>query len=430
MTLASQTTLKEPVSLEGIAIHSGAQVHLKVLPAPADTGFVFRRVDLEGSPEISASPEHAVPSPRGTKIQASGAEVQTVEHLLAGLRGAGVDNAWIELDAGEPPGMDGSAQPFVEAFLKAGLETLDAPRTAYQVLFPVAFHKGDTCVTAMPDKDFRITLTTQYPDTLIGTQSLSFVFSPENFQRELMDCRTFCLKSEVDALKAAGLVQGGSLENAVVVDGPTVLNPEGTRRPDEFVRHKILDLIGDLALAGAPIRGHFVAHRSGHIQNVSLLRKLFEQGALGSVGLRPGPTLDIEAIRRILPHRYPFLLVDRIEELSVNQRAVGYKAVTIDEPFFQGHFPGRPVMPGVLIMEALAQVAGVVMLSRPDFQGKMPYFTGLDQVRFRRPIVPGDLIRLEVEIDKIKLSMGRAQGTAYVGDQVAANGVLKFTLVD
>jgi UDP-3-O-[3-hydroxymyristoyl] N-acetylglucosamine deacetylase/3-hydroxyacyl-[acyl-carrier-protein] dehydratase len=355
--------------------------------------------------------------------------VQTVEHLLSALRGVGVDNARIEIDAGEPPALDGSGQGFVTPILEAGLVEQDADRAHYQVLFPVVFQEGDATITAIPDTAFRVTSTIHYPGTLIGSQTRSLVITPESYQQELMACRTFCLGQEIEAMQAAGLALGGSLENAVVVDGQEVRN-ESLRFPDEFVRHKILDLIGDLSLAGAPIRGHFVAHKSGHVHNVKLLKKLFEEGALGVVGTRPAAPLDLRAIRRILPHRFPMLLVDRIEELEVGVRAVGTKGVTYNEPFFQGHFPGRPVMPGVLIMEALAQVAGVVMLSKPEFQGKTPLFTGLDKVRFRKPIRPGDTIRLEVAIEKIKLSMGRAIGRALVDGQEAASGLLKFTLID
>lgn len=424
-----QHTLGRPVQLSGIGLHSGEEVHLELLPAPAHSGVVFQRSDLEESPEIPVDHHHAIPSARGTRLRAGKAEVQTVEHVLSALAGLGVDNARVVLDAGEPPALDGSGQGFVDAVLEAGIEEQDAERGYYQVLFPVSYHEAGAAITVVPDREFRVTSTIQYPDTLIGTQSRSLVIDPESYQEEIMRCRTFCLKQEVDAMKAAGLGLGGSLENAVVVDGQELLN-EDLRYPDEFVRHKILDLVGDMSIAGGPIRGHFIAHKSGHVHNVKLLQKLFEEGALGVIGPRPAAPLDLRAIRRILPHRYPMLLVDRIDELEVGVRGVGTKAVTYNEPFFQGHFPGRPVMPGVLIMEALAQVAGVVMLSRPEFQGKTPLFTGLDKVSFRRPISPGDTIRLEVEIEKIKLSMGRARGQALVNGQVAASGQLKFTLID
>ena len=429
MSMEAQRTLARELTLTGIGLHSGQPVKLTLRPAPAGTGRIFRRVDLEGAPEIPADRRHVIPASRGTRVRAGKAEVQTVEHLLSALSGLGVDNVYADLDASEPPALDGSTRGFARSIQDAGLEVQGEPRARYQVLFPVSYQEGGAAITAVPADEFRISSTIEYPDTAIGYQSKSIAITPETYLQDLTEARTFCLRQEVDGMRQAGLALGGSLENAVVVDGEQVLNDGDLRYPDEFVRHKILDLIGDLAIAGAPIRGHFIAHKTGHVHNVKLLLKLFEEGALGVVGPQPAVPMDIRAIRRILPHRYPMLLVDRIGELEVGIRAVGYKSVTINEHFFQGHFPGRPVMPGVLIMEALAQVAGVVMLAKPEFQGKTPFFTGLDNVSFRRPIHPGDTIRLEVEIDKVKLNMGRAQGRALVDGQVAARGTLKFTLI-
>ena len=430
MSAPNQHTLAAPLTLSGVGLHSGDEVTLTVEPAEPNHGIVFQRTDLEGEPTVPADRYHVIPSNRGTRLKSGTAEVVTVEHLLSALRGLGVDNARIKLDAGEPPALDGSGEPFAKALQEAGFTEQDVPRAYYQVLFPVSFHEGGAAITALPSPEFRISFTIEYPDTAIGYQSRSLEITPETYIKDLMQARTFCLRSEVEAMQEAGMGLGGSLDNAVVVDGTEVMNDGGLRYPDEFVRHKMLDLVGDLAIAGAPIRGHFIAHKTGHFHNANLLRKLFEEGALGVIGPKPTVPMDIRAIRRILPHRFPMLLVDRIDELEVGVRAVGTKSVTYNEPFFQGHFPGRPVMPGVLIMEALAQVAGVAMLAKPEFQGKTPLFTGLDEVVFRRPIYPGDSIRLEVAIERIRLSMGRIRGTAKVDDQVAASGLLKFTLID
>lgn len=429
-TPTKQHTLAAPVTFAGVGLHSGEPVEMTVEPAGVGAGISFQRVDLAGEPVVPADRFHVIPTARGTRIKAGEAEVQTIEHVLSALRGLGVDNALLKLDAGEPPALDGSGRAFAAPILEAGLAEQDQPRATYQVLFPVSYQEGGAAITALPDPEFRISFTIEYPDTAIGYQSKSLAVTSETYTQDLMRARTFCLRQEVDAMREAGLALGGSLENAVVVDGQEVLNDRGLHYPDEFVRHKMLDLIGDLAIAGAPLRGHFIAHKTGHVHNVRLLLKLFEEGALGVFGPQPSVPMDIRAIRRILPHRFPMLLVDRIIEMDVGKRAVGVKAVTYNEPFFQGHFPGRPVMPGVLIMEALAQVAGVTMLSRPEFMGKTPLFTGLDDVIFRRPIHPGDSIRLEIEIERIRLSMGRARGTALVDGQVAASGLLKFTLID
>ncbi len=426
-----QRTLAGSATLEGVGLHGGKPVRMTLEPGPPDAGVVFVRDDLPGTPTIPADRRFVVPGSRETLLRRDGHEVHTVEHLLAAAAGLGVDNLVVRLDAPEPPAMDGSAAAFVAAIQEAGVIDQDPPRRRYQVLFPVTYHSGRGSVTALPCEDFRITLTLEYPGTAIGTQSRTVVVDPDTFRTEIMDARTFCLRQEVEQLRSAGLALGGSLENAVVVDGDQIMNPQGLRHPDEFVRHKILDMIGDLSLAGARIHGHFLAYRSGHLQNTRLIERLFKDGALAATkAATPSVPLDIRAIQKILPHRYPFLLVDRITELEVGKRALGVKAVTIDEPFFQGHFPGRPIMPGVLIMEALAQVAGVTMLCQPSFQGKTPFFTGLDGVVFRQPIVPGDLVELEIEVEKVKLSMGRAKGTARVGGQVAATGTLKFTLID
>ncbi len=430
MSPSNQHTLAGPVRLAGVGLHSGVSVSMALLPAPAGAGLVFRRTDLEGQPEVPADRHHVIPASRGTRLKAGKAEVQTIEHILAALRGLGVDNAVIELDAGEPPALGGSGKAFVDPILEVGLEEQETLRASYQVLFPVSYQEKGAAITALPCEDFRISFTIEYPGTAIGYQSKSMVVDPTTFQNDLILARTFCLKQEVDAMREAGLSLGGSLDNALVVEGDEILNDGELHYPDEFVRHKMFDLVGDLAIAGAPIRGHFIAHKTGHVHNVKLLKKLFEEGALGVIGIQPSVPMDIRAIRRILPHRFPMLLVDKITELEVGKRAVGVKSVTINEPFFQGHFPGRPVMPGVLIMEALAQVAGVTMLTKSEFQGKTPFFTGLDEVVFRRPIIPGDTLRLEVEIDRVRLSMGRAKGVAKVGDQVAASGILKFTLIE
>ncbi|MBI4871055.1 MAG: UDP-3-O-[3-hydroxymyristoyl] N-acetylglucosamine deacetylase [Candidatus Riflebacteria bacterium] len=425
-----QTTLARETSVQGVGLHTGQHAILRFHPAPPDHGIVFKRVDIPGGPLFPVTWQTVTDGGiRGTNLEVHGHTTYTVEHLLAACHGLGIDNLLIELDAPELPVLDGSAQPIVARFQEAGLVSQDAPRRVYRLRQAVDFSDERGSVTAVPADVTRISYTLQYSNPVIGCQFKDLVLTAESFCQELAAARTFCLLEEVESLRLRNLGLGGSLENAVVVDNDRVLN-DSLRWPDEFVRHKLLDLVGDLFIAGKRILGHFIGHRSGHRHNVSLVKKLFQNKALDlEVPREGGAQFDVRRIWDLIPHRFPFLLVDKIIELEVGTRAVGMKNVTINEPFFQGHFPERPIMPGVLVLEALAQVAAVCTLSMPVHKGRTPFFTGMDSVHFRKPIVPGDQIRLEVEVDKIRGNMGRVRGRALVEGQVAAEGVLKFTVL-
>jgi UDP-3-O-[3-hydroxymyristoyl] N-acetylglucosamine deacetylase/3-hydroxyacyl-[acyl-carrier-protein] dehydratase len=349
----------------------------------------------------------------------------------------GIDNLSIELDAQEPgePG-DGSAALYVRMLREAGLAEQDAERRYFQVPRPVRVRHGDAELVALPHDGLRVSFTIQYPTSIIGTQHAVFDVVPQVFADEIAPARTFVLQRDVDRLLAAGMIQGGSLDNAIVVDETGVANKEGLRFPDEFVRHKILDLLGDLTLLGRPLRGHVMAWRSGHQSHIGFIKELadVERRASG-FDLPPVPDgkgafWDINAISQIMPHRYPMLLVDRIIELT-DDRVVGVKNVTINEPFFIGHFPEHPIMPAVLIIEAMAQTGGVLLLNKVERpREKLVYFMGIDGAKFRRPVLPGDQVRFELKMLKLKGRICKMSGKAFVDDQLVAEAELLSTVVD
>ncbi|MBI2945947.1 MAG: UDP-3-O-[3-hydroxymyristoyl] N-acetylglucosamine deacetylase [Candidatus Wallbacteria bacterium] len=426
-----QTTLAQEIAVEGIGLHKGQKATLRFRSAPPEFGIAFRRVDLPDKPVFPVNWQNVTDGGiRGTNLEMHGQTIYTIEHVLAACHGVGVDNLIIDLDASEPPVCDGSSAEFVARLKEAGLTPQNAPRRYYRLRRSVEYTEGHGSVTAVPHETTRISYTLQYENPLIGCQFKDMILTPETFASELMGARTFCLLEEVEFLRQKNLALGGTLENAVVVDKDKILNADGLRYPDEFVRHKMLDLVGDLYIAGKPILGHFIAHRSGHKHNVALVKKLFQLKALELETSEPSERLfDIRRIWATIPHRFPFLLVDRMIELQTGVRAVGIKNVTINEPFFQGHFPEQPVMPGVLVLEALAQVAGVCILSLPEVVGRTPYFTGMDAVHFRRPVLPGDQLRLEIDVERLRGNMGKFRGKALVDGKMVAEGILKFTLL-
>lgn len=421
-------TLVRELSLEGTGLHTGAVVHMTLGPGPAGSGIRVVRSDLPGEPGARIAPDTVDAQPRGSFVRIGDAVVYTIEHFLAACCACRLDDLELRVDAEELPVLDGSAHGFAERFIEAGLREIEDDPGQLRVTRPVTVELGNGSLTASPADEFRISYTLQYDNPLIGSQFLELTVTPESLFELILPARTFCLADEIEAMRAAGLARGGSLDNAVVVDEDRILNEEGLRFADEAVRHKVLDLIGDLYVAGGPIHGHFVALRSGHRHNISLVKALMEEKALQNDRALVAP-MDIKDIQRIIPHRYPMLLVDRIVELEVGRRAIGIKNVTGNESFFAGHFPGEPIMPGVLIMEALAQVAGVCILSLPEHRGRIPFFAGMDGVKFRKPIVPGDQISLEIEVDKLRRTMGRAICQAKVDGKVCAEGVIKFTVM-
>lgn len=436
-TTNPQCTLARTATFSGVGIHTGERATLTFHPAPADHGVVFVRTDLPGSPPIKVEPGAAKLSASGmrrTILSAGVAEVHTAEHVLSALSGIGVDNCLIEIDAMEAPEPeDGSSLPIVRALREAGLRTEDTPRRPFVIEEPIAFQDGSTHLLALPHEGFRLSFTIVYDNPLIGTQHASFELTPEVYEREIAPARTFALWEDIERLRAAGMIRGGTLQNAVVVQGDRLLDSQVLRFPDEFVRHKLLDFLGDLSLLGRPIRGHLHAVRSGHDTNVRFVQKLAEamNGPRAYERFIDQPQFDINAIERIMPHRYPFLLVDRILLLEPARRVVGMKNVTINEPFFEGHFPGHPIMPGVLLLEAMAQAGGVLLLHTvEDPTSKLMYFLGIDNARFRRPVRPGDQLIFVLELVKLKGRICRMDGKAYVRGVLVAEAEFLSQVVD
>ncbi len=439
-----QRTIARRVTTSGIGLHTGNQCHMTFAPAEANTGIRFVRVDLEGQPEIPIDPDHVIGVERGTSIGRDGCKVHTIEHVLAALAVAGVDNLRIELDASEPPVGDGSSLPFWNALKEAGIVELPAQRRSYRVDEPIYYADGDVEITLVPSDRLRVSFSIDFDHPLVGHQFESFEITPEIFETEIAPARTFGFLHEIEKLKAAGLIRGGNLKNAIVIGDDKILNDEHLRFPDEMVRHKVLDLLGDFKLLNVDIVAHIVARRSGHRTHLALVqilkRRMEGDGAVRARGTREAagkadarrggqPVMDTLQILNVLPHRYPFLLVDRIVELEEGKRVVGIKNVTISEPFFQGHFPGHPVMPGVLIVEAMGQVGGVLLMVDEDSAESVVYFTGLDNVRFRQPVRPGDQLVCEVELVRRRGPHCKMRATARVGDNVVAEAELMASLV-
>ena len=430
-----QRTIKKQFSFEGIGIHTGAKVRTVFKPAPAGAGIVFRRIDLDPVVEIPARAEYIDPGEvkRNTTLTRDGAQIHTVEHILAAAAGMQVDNLIIDIDADEPPEpVDGSVMELVESIKAAGIENQGVPIKYLKITTPVSYYKDDVELVALPYDGFRVSYTIEYDSKFIGTQYFSVDIDPATFVSEIAPSRTFALMSDVEMLRKEGLIKGGSLDNAVVVDENGIMNETPLRFPDEFVRHKILDILGDLSLSGAPIEGHIIAVRSGHNYNLpfaKLLARDLKKKQQSATGPGRGKW-DISTIMEIMPHRYPFLLVDRIIELEDNNKVVGIKNVTINEPFFIGHFPGHPIMPAVLIIEAMAQVGGILLLSSVENpEDYLVYFIKIDNAKFRKPVLPGDQIRFELEMLSLKRKFCKMRGKAYVDGNIVAEADLSSTIV-
>jgi UDP-3-O-[3-hydroxymyristoyl] N-acetylglucosamine deacetylase / 3-hydroxyacyl-[acyl-carrier-protein] dehydratase len=426
--MSARRSIRRPASVAGTGLHTGAETRATFLPAPAGHGITFRRVDLAGTPEIPARLTEVEAVERRTAIGKGEATIHTVEHLLAAVAAHEIDDLTVELTGPEPPILDGSVQPYFEALEQAEPVDVGGEAIVLTVQAPFTVTEGDSSYVVAPAKEFRLTVTIEWPHPLIGRQSGSYTVTPQGFARELAPARTFGFASEVDVLRGKGLIKGASAASAIVLDERGLANGGQLRWPDEFVRHKAADIIGDLALTGARIRAHIVATRPSHGGNVALAR------ALSRAAKRLGaPKMDIGRIMDVLPHRYPFLLVDRIIEVEGQQRIVGIKNVTINEPFFQGHFPGHPIMPGVLIIEAMAQVGGMLLMSffeGQNVEDKVVYFMSLDNVKFRRPVVPGDQIRFELEMLQFRGKTCKMKGVGYVDGQIVAEAEMMATVVD
>lgn len=432
----NQQTLAKPSSLTGTSLHTGQKVTLTIRPAPVDHGIKFRRIDIEDQPFIDAHVDNVQKVERATTLAEGSVKVHTVEHIISALTGMGIDNALIEMDANEPPIGDGSATPYVECIKAAGVEVQDKFRRVYEVRDPIHLEtKGGSILTVVPDKAFRISCTQMGPNGRM-TQYYSTEITPEIYEKEIAPARTFVYYEDVKPLLDKGLIKGGSLENAIVIRDEEVMSKEPLRFPDEFVRHKILDIIGDLMLSGKRFMGHVIAVKPGHGPNTEMAKKLStEYGRMLSmtppVNIPTGVgVLDIEEVMRILPHRYPFLMVDRIIDFEGENKCTGVKSVTINEPFFQGHFPGHPVMPGVLQVEAMAQVGSILMLRKSENQGKIGYFMSADSVKFRKPVMPGDSLFIEAEIVKVRRNIGQTLCRCVVNNETVSQAELKFALMD
>jgi UDP-3-O-[3-hydroxymyristoyl] N-acetylglucosamine deacetylase/3-hydroxyacyl-[acyl-carrier-protein] dehydratase len=431
-----QHTLAKSSSISGSSLHTGEKVTLTVHPAPPGHGRKFKRNDLPEQPTIDAKIENVKTVERSTTLAEGNVKVHTVEHVLSALAGLGVDNALIEMDANEPPIGDGSAQPYVELIKKAGIVEQNVARAEYAITEPLHIEtKSGSLMTIVPDSAFRISCTQVGPEGRF-TQFFSTEITPAIYEKEIAAARTFVFYEDVKPLMDKGLIKGGSLENAVVVRGESVLSKEALRFREEFVRHKILDIVGDLALFGRAIKGHVIAVKPGHGPNTDLARALGKQLAKmmalvpPSVTPKGGEVLDVNDVMKLLPHRYPFLMVDRIVGFDGDVKCTGVKSVTINEPFFQGHFPGHPIMPGVLQLEAMAQVGSILLFRQPGNAGKIGYFMSADSVKFRKPVVPGDTLFIEVEMTQRKKLVAKCRGRCIVNSEVVSEAEMMFGIVD
>lgn len=467
--LTKQRTIANEISVTGIGLHTGNHSTMTFKPAPENYGIRFRRVDLKDSPEILADIDHVIDISRGTTIAVGEAEVRTVEHVLAAIMGCEIDNIIVELTTNEPPVIDGSAKPFVDLLMRTGFQEQNIPKDYLVIDQTIQYtdSNNEVDIVALPLDDFKVTVMIDYRNPALGSQYTGLFNLEKEFATEFAPARTFCFLHEVEELAEQGLIKGGKFDNAVVIvdreltqnqleslmnklgiDDSVVLGENGIlnnkslRFKNEPARHKLLDLIGDMALIGAPIKGHILAARPGHkanIEFVKMLRKLYEQKKL-KMKYEVDPSkisevvFDINAIKKMLPHRYPFLFVDKVVEIEFGKRIIGVKNVTVNEPFFQGHFPHRPIMPGVLIIEAMAQTGGILLFSMLDtYEGKLAYFTSIDRARFRKPVIPGDQLFFVVEIMDRKRNIFKLKAKAFknsVFGELVAEAEIMTAIVD
>ncbi|MFY7888760.1 MAG: bifunctional UDP-3-O-[3-hydroxymyristoyl] N-acetylglucosamine deacetylase/3-hydroxyacyl-ACP dehydratase [Spirosomataceae bacterium] len=457
-----QHTIKKSVTLSGVGLHTGVQANMTFLPAPANHGFKFQRVDLPNQPIADADVDHVVDISRGTTIEHNGARINTVEHVLAAMVGCQVDNVLIQLDGPEPPIMDGSSIKFVEAILDAGLEEQDAHRRFFELTEEVRYKDLDRGVelAAMPLNDYRLTVMVDYNSKFLSSQHAN-LSNIANFNEDFAKCRTFCFVHELEALYKAGLIKGGDLSNAIVIADRDyseaelehlamvlgkpkvsisqeigVLNNVNLHFNNEMARHKLLDMVGDLALVGRPIKAQILAARPGHAANVELAKKIKKQmleedkNKVPKYDPKQPAILNHERIYQLLPHRYPFQMVDKIIYLD-NESVVGIKQVTMNENYFMGHFPNNPVMPGVMQVEAMAQTGGILVLSSvPDPENYWPYLVGIENCRFRKSVTPGDTVIFKCDLlAPIRRGIAKMHGTAYVAGQIVCEADMTASLV-
>ena len=436
-----QQTIKRPVTFAGTGIHTGNKVNMTWKPAPVDHGIKFVRVDLDSRPVIEPQIRNIGDTTRWTTISSNGAVIHTVEHVLAALTGSGIDNLLIELDGNEPPVGDGSAKPFVEMVKEAGLQPQEGQREIFQPREIIHVSAGESFAIVLPSDQLRVSCTIHFGKPGLDAQYLSLAIEPETFGTQLAGARTFAFYDEIQFLMDKGLIKGGSLENSVLIRGDTLLATEPLRYRDEFVRHKILDIVGDLTLLGRPLAAHIVVVRPGHGLNAEItkgLAKLLEKQQPAPAPFTPpmpvaapvGAAMDIVSLLNVMPHRYPFLMIDRILKIEGDQKIIGLKNVTVNEPYFQGHFPGHPIMPGVLQLEAMAQVAGILMLRAGENAGKVAYFMSANNVKWRKPVRPGDQLIIEIEMGRSRGKIAKATGVCKVAGEVVSEAEVMFSIMD
>jgi len=437
-----QRSIRTERSISGKSLHTGEEVTLTFIPAEANSGIVFRRVDLYGKPEVVPKVENASDFVRSTTISQGNAKVHTIEHVLSALSGCGIDNVVVELNASEPPIMDGSSRPFVNLVQEAEPVELDVDREYFALDEPISVTSGNRSIIALPYDGFRITCTSA-DDRGFHVQHLSIDIDPDNYVSQVAAARTFTIFEDIEELLKMGKIQGGSLDSAIVIKGDKILSKEPLRFEDEFVRHKILDVVGDVSLLGKALKAHLICVRPGHELNSQLTEKLVER--MTKPAKKPSKAskkskaqvevheteLDIRRVLDVLPHRFPFVMIDRVISMDGDQSLVAIKNVSINEPFFPGHFPGHPVMPGVLQLEAMAQAAGVLLLKRGSSEGKVAFFMSADKVKFRRPVVPGDRLEIVAKLEKVRgEKLATASAECSVDGKVVSSASLMFSLVD